>query len=264
MSKATKDAKCDGKLFGLELNQKGYYISIDNKFKYVYNNSNYIRQEQIWLSSIGSEFKRITEYRYNSYLKSTFSKKEYYISMLSGTIVRKIGEKYFLLKTSISKGYKCVTLRNDKYERCSLRISRLILITYFEQGTGRTDQYQDYSLLEADNIDKIRHNDCISNLRFLTSSENTKYSHMNQPLGLISENKYSNDEFLFRKNNNTLEFDVVVLIYLFFITYLVVLTNLAKTVISITTTSNSKVLNTSGRFNVIVPILFSTFKSKVV
>jgi hypothetical protein len=209
IAETAENNNLDASKLHYNLHKYGSYTDKNYKFQYIFADINYNQRKRIWIDNITDDFKQIKSIKLKNDRIIDFTEKNYYISKLNGSILKKINDKFIAIKSTIKYGYATVQLTGNLKIRINLRVNRLVLIVHLEGSTNRIDEYQDYTKLFVDHKNRIRNDNNIDNLRWVTPQENSLLSNGFKAIGIVKANKYSEEEFKKRKIEGTLEFDQV-------------------------------------------------------
>ncbi len=172
VTEASEDAQRHRVWASKSLLNKGYFVSKDENYYYVYNDSSYVPPKKIYYDTIGQEYKRVLIIKEDD-KQHNFNNKFYHVSD-AGDFVSKHGNLYYQMKPHRKGGYLCIFLIDDQGKRKQYKVHRVVLIVHLNGTTGRTDEHQDYTKLVVDHKNSIRDDNHLENLQFVTHEENIR------------------------------------------------------------------------------------------
>ncbi len=202
----TKDIDIDHKkLSGILISKRVFYSS-DLKYYYTYLDEEYVNDDEI-IDSIDDTYVPITSIKMGDY-NYIFSKYDYLINKES-KIVKRLEKGFLVMKKFIVQGYETISLTDDNGNHQSFRVHRVMLVAHLKGQTNRED-YKDYTILFVDHINKIKSDNNLLNLRWVTDEENSRLANGYKAFGIISIHKCKSAKDLeLMKKSNLFRYDAI-------------------------------------------------------
>ncbi len=206
---ASQDAQYSADRFSVNIKTKGFCDSKNKKYRYVYNDSTYVPSKRIVLDKLPKGCKPLTLIRQDGKETSSFGKRNIYHVTEDGEMFKEFQlKKYYKMKTRIVGGYVNVYVTDDNGIYKSYGMQRIVLIVHLDGQTGRTD-HQDYTKLVVDHKNRIRSDNRVDNLRFVTLSENSLLAFGLKPLIMVSVERCTLEVYRYNKSQRNIMYDAL-------------------------------------------------------
>ncbi len=208
---AAKNAEYSLSYFAVNIKTKGFCNSKNKKYRYVYENSTYIPSKRIVLDKLPKDCKQLLKIRQDGKEDSEYGKRNnnIYYSSREGEMYKEFEpKKYYKMKTNIQGGYVIIRVTDNNGNRKSYLMQRIVLIVHLDGKTGRLD-YEDYTKLVVDHKNRIRNDNRVDNLQFVTILENNLLARGFKALIIVSVERCTLEQYRYNKSKGIIMFDAL-------------------------------------------------------